>query len=130
MKLNGTARNTNNSKFRILLKPLAKHSNQSAYVQRQVRVDIKIDVRIHGNLLNNSQPKIIQIEMEVEITKTTQTMTVLICNLLKVSIYICFFRYSCNASLIICALDILLSKACFLKVSGKSRDNCSSSLLW
>ena len=53
MKSHGTARNTNNSKFRILLKPLAKHSNQSAYVQRQVRVDIKIDVRIHGDLLNN-----------------------------------------------------------------------------
>ncbi len=62
MKLNGKARNTNNSRFRILLKPLAKHSNQNAYVQRQVRVDIKIDVRIHGDLLNNSQPKIIQIE--------------------------------------------------------------------
>ena len=100
MKLNGKARNINNSRFRILLKPLAKHSNQSAYVQRQVRVDIKIDVRIHGDLLNNSQPKIIQIERAVEIYKTTQTMTVLICNLLKVSIYICFFRYSCNAFLI------------------------------
>jgi hypothetical protein len=56
MKSHGTARNTNNSKFRILLKPLAKHSNHSAYVQRQVRVDIKIDVRIHGDLLNDPQP--------------------------------------------------------------------------
>ncbi len=101
MKLNGKARNINNRRFRILLKPLAKHSNQSAYVQRQVRVDIKIDVRIDGDSLNNPKPKIIQIEMEVEITKTTQTMTVLICNLLKVSIYICFFRYSCNAFLIL-----------------------------
>ncbi len=58
MKLNGKARNTNNSRFRLLLKPLAKHSNQSAYVQRQVRVDIIIDARIqcNGDLLNNSQP--------------------------------------------------------------------------